>query len=50
MIENYVLNENLQYATNRIKMRRKIIKEIEEKYGFLFDVKEKINNLKTESL
>ena len=32
------------------KIKRKIIKEVEEKYGFLFDVKEKINNLKIESL
>jgi len=43
------------YTTNEptfviSKMKRKIIKEIEEKYGFLFDVKEKINNLKKESL
>jgi len=43
------------YTTNEpdfviSKMKRKIIKEIEERYGFVFDVKEKINNLKKESL
>ena len=43
------------YTTNEptfiiSKMKRKIIEEVNEKYGFLFDVKEKINNLKIESL